>query len=192
MSKFEVEANVLSFIDKAAEHYGKFKEKEFAQEMYQNCIECGIKSPIERLFWTACHALCAPAHIEVNPEPFFNSRGEINAGFGIFVKPQVKVGSYTVDFIVSQNGIGPDEILTPVVVELDGHDFHDKDKRQRSYEKARDRFLVKQRYRVLHFTGSDVVADPFKVAHEVLCMVGYDVCTFSEYNKKDPLGLESM
>jgi very-short-patch-repair endonuclease len=106
---------------------------------------------------------------------------------GIYIHPQDQVEKYRVDFVIYQHGIGPDEIFGPVIVELDGHDFHDKDKHQRSYEKARDRFLVKKGYRVLHFTGSDVVADPFKVAYEALEMVGC-FSLRNGYNKNDPLG----
>jgi very-short-patch-repair endonuclease len=74
-------------------------------------------------------------------------------------------------------------------VYLDGHDFHYKDKRQRSYEKARDREMVRAGYRVLHYTGSDVVADPLKVAYEALEFVGAFVGSGREgYNKEDPLG----
>ena len=83
-----------------------------------------------------------------------------------------------------------EEGLRPLVVELDGHAFHDKDKRQRSYEKARDRYLVQQGLRVLHFTGSDVVADPHKVAYEVLEMLGVYSGSFRKYNPADPLGQE--
>jgi hypothetical protein len=42
--------------------------------------------------------------------------------------------------VLSQIGIGPDEHLRPIVVELDGNAFHHKHKKQRAYEKARDRF----------------------------------------------------
>ena len=74
-----------------------------------------------------------------------------------------------------------------VIVELDGHAFHDKDKKQRSYEKARDRFFVKEGYQVLHYTGSDVVADPYRVAFEVLEVL--DVLEAGEaYAPTNPVG----
>ena len=187
----QVEPNVLVFIDKASELYGKFQERQFSQDMYRNCIEVGANSPIERLFLIASHALCESQYVDVNPAPFFNNHGVQFKGNGVFLQPQVKIGAYTVDFVLSQNGIGPAQHLSPVIVELDGHDFHDKDKRQRSYEKARDRFLVKQGYKVLHFTGSDVVADPFKVAFEALDLVGVFLGSgIEKYNSQDQLGLE--
>jgi very-short-patch-repair endonuclease len=189
MSNEMIPENVWQFIFKASDLYGKFKEQSHSQEMQANCLELEIKSPIEQMFWVACNTLCASRYLDVNPDPFYSPSGELKLGCGIFIQPQRQVGSYRVDFFISQNGIGPDEILKPVVVELDGHDFHDKDKRQRSYEKARDRFLVKSGLRVLHFTGSDVVADPFKVAFEALELVGFDSLGGDKYNPADPLDL---
>lgn len=55
-----------------------------------------------------------------------------------------------------------------LIVELDGHEFHDKNKNQRAYEKSRDRYLVRQGYKIFHYTGSELVADPKKVASEVM------------------------
>lgn len=181
--------NVMNFISQAAVWTGKFHEDSFSQELFCNCLEIGLQSPIEQLFWIAVKAM-VPAHfIDLNPDPEMNALGNPVDAHGIYVQVQRQIGSYRVDFLISQHGIGPDEHLGPVVVELDGHDFHDKDKIQRSYEKKRDRYLTKAGYRVVHFTGSDVVADPFAVAHEVLEMVGLFIGEDSQYNKADPLGL---
>lgn len=183
--------NVWAFMDRAAELHAASKKAKFAQEMHANCLDFGMGSPIEHMFWIACAALCEAHYTEINPEPHYLSNGDLAAGSGLFIKPQASIGSYRVDFAMHQSGIGPDSILTPVVVELDGHAFHDKDKRQRSYEKARDRFLVRSGYRVLHFTGSDVVADPFKVAFEALELLGVFVGSgIEEYDAASPLGEE--
>jgi len=181
--------NVWAFIDRASDLHGEMMAERFSQDMHCECLEVGMNSPIEHLFWVAAKLLCQSAFVTPNPDPEWSKSGELVLGCGAFIQAQVPIGKYRVDFLLSQNGIGPDEILTPVIVELDGHDFHDKDKRQRSYEKARDRFLVKERFRVLHFTGSDVVADPFKVAHEALDMIGvFSGTGRGPYNPKDPLG----
>jgi len=183
--------NVTDFLRIASADYGKIKEQEFSQDLFCQLIEREMTSPIEHLFYLACSVLC-PAHWEtINPEPRTDHNGVDHLGCGIFVAPQIQIGKYRVDFVISQYGIGPEGFYPPVVVELDGHDFHDKDKTQRAYEKARDRFLVKAGYRVLHFTGSEVVADPYKVAYEALDLVGLSVCSGSEgYDPKNPLGFE--
>lgn len=189
--------NVFAFLDKAAKDYGKLQEHRFSQNLHCQLVE-KLQSPIEDLFFIACHVLCESELVSVNPEPEFptlpNGKFDVNnwtPGRGVVIRPQAKIGQYRVDFLLEQHGLGPDDICSPVIVELDGHDFHDKDKHQRSYEKARDRFLVKQKYRVLHFTGSDIVTDPYKAAYEVLELVGVFIDSFREgYDPEDPLGLK--
>lgn len=191
MNNVPIVANVETFLKKASLDHGRIRARQFDDAMYQEIVDNGITSPIEQLFYIAVHGMCASLWLTVNPEPSFDNQGTSRIGFGVFVQPQAKIGKYRVDFLISQNGNGPDDIYTPIVIELDGHEFHDKDKRQRSYEKERDRFLVKSGYKVLHFTGSDVVKDPYKVAFEALDLVGAFVgAGFEEYDPKNPLGEE--
>ena len=153
-----------------------------------------MQSPIEDLFWIAAHLLCKTNYEEWNPDCSGSVDGE-PIPVGVYCRPQHLVGSYRVDFMLERvpptwtyrymKGIG----FSPVVVELDGHDFHDKDKKQRAYEKARDRFLVKEGYRVLHFTGSEIVADPFKAAHEALALL--NAVSTPVYDPTDPFDQRS-
>ncbi len=55
-----------------------------------------------------------------------------------------------------------------VVIELDGHEFHERTKEQVESRNARDRALQADGYRVLHFAGSEVVRDPVACASGVL------------------------
>lgn len=64
-----------------------------------------------------------------------------------------------------------------LLVEIDGHEFHERTKQQASSDRARDRRLMRCGYRVARFTGGDVHADPaecareaFDLAHELLEM----------------------
>ena len=188
MSNHKVADNVFEFIHKAGELRERMMAVRFGQEMYCDCLERGMTSPIEHMFWVAVNVLCEAEFTELNPDLIFSPDGNHQIARGIYLRPQCPVGKYRVDFLLNQFGVAPEEKYSPVIVELDGHDFHDKDKRQRSYEKARDRFLVKQGYRVLHFTGSDVVKDPFKVAFEALELVGCFIGSREEYDPADPLG----
>ena len=54
-----------------------------------------------------------------------------------------------------------------IVVEVDGHEFHEKTKQQASYDKKRDREFNLDGYRVIRFTGSDVFNDPMLCAEHV-------------------------
>jgi very-short-patch-repair endonuclease len=175
--------NVFPFLDRAAKLVGRNAEESFSQFAFTIATR-ELESPIEDLFFIACAALCEAMH-----EPLNIARVTPQSPRGIYIQPQAQVGMYRVDFLLQQVGLAPEEIYTPVIVELDGHDFHDKDKRQRSYEKARDRELVRQRFKVLHFTGSDVVKDPFAPAFEALEMVAVTLGWWGEYNPADPMGL---
>lgn len=188
----EIVENVLAFIDRAATLNAHIAEQRFAQDFYLDCVDGLMQSPIEQLFWVALKSQCNAESMGFNPAPVMGANGLLLLADGIHVSQQQRIGNYKVDFVISQVGLGPVEFLGPVIVELDGHAFHDKDKRQRAYEKERDRFLTRAHYKVLHFTGSEVVADPFKVAFEVLDTLGAFHPSLNErtYDPANPLGLE--
>ena len=82
------------------------------------------------------------------------------------VAPQAHVGPYRVDFkLMAADG---NKIGKQIIVECDGHDFHEKTKEQAKKDKQRDRYLQQQGYQVLRFTGSEIWANPFKCAEEVI------------------------
>lgn len=181
--------NVWDFLSKTSDLYGRMQGERFSQEMHSNCIELGMQSPIEHLFWIALNALCEAEFTELNPEPYWHPKSNEwkLPGGAVYARSQAAIGSYRVDFLIEVTPVLGESVPAPVVVELDGHDFHDKDKRQRSYEKKRDRELTKRGYRVVHYTGSDVVKDPFVCVREVLEMLGV-VDTQFPYRADDPLG----
>lgn len=179
-----LEPNVFKFLQKSALEYGKFKSHELVENMDMQISDRGIRSPIEKLFYIAFCVMAESRYIELNPGPAGIDDKLIS---GIYIYPQMKIWKYIVDFLIqSLNHRGA--VSESVVVELDGHDFHDKDKKQRAYEKSRDRFLVSKGHKVLHFTGSEVNKDPYAIADEVLSII--DNCGNSEkYNPTNPLGI---
>lgn len=82
------------------------------------------------------------------------------------IKSQFQIGKYKVDFKIYNT-----KNNRTILVECDGHDFHDKTKEQRAYEKSRDRFLQKNNYKVFHYTGSEINKNCFFVVSEVLAEV---------------------
>lgn len=77
---------------------------------------------------------------------------------GFVLAPQVEIGMYRVDFVFVKGAlIGRRDKW--IVIECDGHDFHDKTKEQAARDKARDRFLSANVARVLRFTGSEIYRD---------------------------------
>jgi very-short-patch-repair endonuclease len=86
---------------------------------------------------------------------------------GAFIFLQQGVGKYRADFVVV--GIPADGIAAiPVVVECDGHDFHERTKEQAARDKKRDRFMTCEGYRVFRFSGSEIWKNPRACAEEVM------------------------
>jgi len=82
------------------------------------------------------------------------------------IRPQFPIGRYRADFAVLHK---PDR---RIVVECDGHDFHEKTKKQAAHDKKRDRFLQGEGWPVLRFTGQEIVTDVEACATEVAIQLG--------------------
>lgn len=84
----------------------------------------------------------------------------------VFAKGSVKlaiqepVGEYRVDFMVASP-------RASVVVECDGHEFHEKTKEQASRDKLRDRAIQMAGHRVFRYSGADIYNRPWLPASEV-------------------------
>lgn len=106
-------------------------------------------SPIEDMFLMA---LVAIKNIYPSRLPF------------VIVQPQYEIGKYRADYLLSCG----DKSL---IIELDGHNFHDRSEKQRRYEKTRDRYFVSNGFQVVHFTGKEITDNPFKPAKECLSLL---------------------
>ena len=72
--------------------------------------------------------------------------------------PQVVVDSYRIDLAVPEK---------KVAIELDGHEFH-KSREQRTYDAKRQRYLQRQGWQVIRFTGTEIYEDVFKCIDEAI------------------------
>jgi|HigsolmetaAR202D_1030399.scaffolds.fasta_scaffold04189_5 Uncharacterized protein conserved in bacteria len=135
----------------------------------------GYASPIERAMAVAMCVLCGVRYPEFEfcPEPGLSlqeAQARL-ASFGLktrwgIVFPQVVVDDYRVDFLILHSkglkGTGG------IVVECDGHVFHEKTKNQAARDKARDRALQERGFKVLRFTGSEIWKDAIGCADEAI------------------------
>lgn len=82
------------------------------------------------------------------------------------ITPQAQIGRYRVDFLIDVNsGIsGLKHATDNVVVECDGHEFHEKTQAQAIRDKTRDRELQRLGYSVIRFSGSEIWKDAKKCA----------------------------
>lgn len=82
---------------------------------------------------------------------------------GVILQAQAPCGPYFADFCLRRwTDSGP-----LILVEVDGHDFHERTPAQAQRDRARDRYLAKQGATVLRFTGREVWQDARKCAWEV-------------------------
>lgn len=90
----------------------------------------------------------------------------------IYLEPQVKIVTkegkkYFADFEmrIQKNG---EDIPTKILIEVDGHDFHEKTKQQVAYDKERELNIKMEGYDIIRFSGSQVWNDPLKCAADSL------------------------
>lgn len=70
-----------------------------------------------------------------------------------FVFQELTVGPYRVDFALANHDGGL------VCVECDGHDYHERTREQAEHDRRRDRYFQARGWRVMRFTGSEIVRD---------------------------------
>lgn len=138
----------------------------YEEEVFCICERC--ESPIEALLLAALHK-----HSKIgcenfqflntdkpNPVPAFDEAA--------FVYTQVCVGEYRADILIHDASM-PLELREPrwMIVECDGHEYHERTKEQARRDKKRDRFFTAKGFKVLRFTGSEIWADPEACAEEI-------------------------
>jgi very-short-patch-repair endonuclease len=158
----KLDPNIQALVDRASSAVGNRASEFFALGTIEYCF-ARIQSPIEQAFYVAfeaLHEICLPKaeFIEYDGKPFL---------LGLTIEPQFEIGKYRVDFLVCYQTT-PLDPLKKVVVECDSQAFHERDERERRYEKARDRFIQSNGYTVFHYTGSELWKNPFIAASEVI------------------------
>lgn len=141
---------------------------------FTNAINA-CESPIEAKFVSALFEHCEFDQIVVRT-------GSSAVHFGCLKDrlefcPQFVIGPYRCDFAFKMTH--PNGTLTRIIVECDGHDFHERTKEQAQRDKSRDRYLQASGWKVLRFTGSELHQDAEKCVDEVAFMIEYD--TFADW-----------
>lgn len=102
--------------------------------MASTCAQYNQPSPIEQIMFIFLTSLSIQEHMHQCP---------------MLIEPQKQIGSYLVDFLVTFMG-------EQLVIECDGHDFHERTKEQAQKDKLRDRTLQRLGFKVFRFTGSEL------------------------------------
>jgi len=145
-------------------------------EAFKTC-----ESPIERYFLSAIIVLKADHSEELvihTKKDTLDTSQPWTSKFHIY--PQHTIGEYRVDFLLTheyadypkdekgEKQFNKDPYFRPysLVVECDGHDYHEKTKEQASRDKERDRTLQACGYPVFRFSGSDLHRDALRCAYD--------------------------
>lgn len=99
----------------------------------------------------------------------FDSFGETSNWLqSVGLYSNVRVLSYRADFIIEVDSNGGEGL---VVIECDGHEWHERTKQQAAQDRARDRELFRFGIPTVRFTGSEIHHDAFACATEVWQLV---------------------
>lgn len=102
----------------------------------------------------------------------------------ITVEPQRWFSMHRVDFLISYAFFGR---KIEIVVECDGHEFHEKNKEQARRDKKRDRELQSLNLKVLRFAGSEIAASADACAGDVLDQIEdfQTACVVDAFNEAE-------
>ena len=134
-------------------------------------------SPLEELFYWA-FVLYGASHAN-NHQVDRVIRGDIQAACDkadksdtlVCIERQIPIHRHKVDFLISVL-IMAGASTKKIVVEIDGHDFHERTKEQASRDRSFDRKAQASGMTVMRFTGSELYRDPMKCVQEVFDRCG--------------------
>lgn len=151
------------------------------QQIAMTMCSAACQSPIERAMFYALVIEASTRSYSVVVVDQHLHPTLIQHGFGIkepvVIQLQAQLGDYRVDFclrhtVASHDAEGRATVSERrLVVECDGHDFHDRTKEQASRDRERDRVLQSTGVHVFRFTGADIWRDAFRCAREAVSFV---------------------
>lgn len=169
----------MSATNKAEQILSEYIESQGLSLMeYFDLLKTSCQSPIEEIFLAQLMA-DADRYMALLSFQFYTRKftfpGERSSQFSsVDVHMQASVGNYYADFLFDDNRDGKRRII---VVECDGHDFHEKTKQQAAHDKRRDRYFVAQGIKVLRYTGSEIYNGCDDVMAEV-----FEHLSFGDYS----------
>ena len=133
-------------------------------------------TPIEKLLFAALKIKCEIGGSEFLEVLLVDREERLGKGGGphgmtLYVWPQAKIGGHRADFLIFALHFVSKESPPPwrkLVVECDGHDFHERTKEQAAKDRALDRSMMLIGQEFLRFTGSEIWRDPMGCADQIL------------------------
>lgn len=156
---------LIKMLENACNHAGKESD-------YESPIEYVMASAMCAVIQTDCPEIGFSAHKaridhkDAKKHAAYLAQIRVESPLLGCIFPQIAIGDYRADFFIAYpHGLSA---VAGIVVECDGHEFHEKTKQQAARDKARDRAIQCEGYRVFRFTGSEIWRNPIVCAQEVL------------------------
>lgn len=140
-------------------------ETKFYQDIFRISME-GFKRNLEECSYVCKDVILEESKHVIGFEIKFNYyEDQVITGF-VDIVPQFKIDRYYVDFMIG-GYIG--DIYSSLVVEIDGHEWHEKTKDQVAKDKKRERNLLLTPYScpIMRFTGSEIFNSKKKTYYDV-------------------------
>lgn len=166
--KRAIEAEYERFLRDELEHVVDGYRNNLKSEVHELLSE--VESPIEAKLAIALYSCAETKDFNVYTE----QRKEFFMGFpsGLQICPQYELFGYRADFAIFERHVFGEE--TKIIVECDGHDFHERTKEQARRDRQRDRDLSYNGWRVLRFTGSEIHENAEGCADSIFMFVESD------------------
>lgn len=140
----------------------------------------GCESPIERMM---AHQLAALPSIEAVMQgrgldaylydqdfpPGYQLPFKDRIRGDLIIVGQASIDRWRADFLIQFMDLAGN--VCSIVVECDGHDFHERTKEQAARDRSRDRDMAARGIVVLRFTGSEIYRDPSLCGCEVYNLI---------------------
>ena len=147
---------LISTIEKIPDEIG-MRFVRYLEVGLEICSEC--ESPIEKILYSAFDIVNYFRHDEF-PEDVF-----------VGVYPQFEIDgngkTYRTDFLLEVIDKNNPNFDCYIVVECDGHEFHQKTKQQVKRDNEREMALKMLGYDVLRFSGTQIYENPMKCANDI-------------------------
>jgi very-short-patch-repair endonuclease len=167
-----IEKNIIKFFVRSSNIVGNLVGDMFNVNTWTEIQDYQITSPIEQIIYCALRTLRETNFIEKG-EPIEHNGKWFSVG--LTITPQVVIGKYRCDFEISYgssiNREGIQKTLNKIFVECDSQVFHERTEKERRYEKARDRYIQSKSFKILHYTGKEILENPFQIAAEIISTV---------------------
>lgn len=150
---------------------------ELTEGFYEDALGA---SPIEKLFFAALQTFVYLSGSEYSAL-FVTDSEEHEARLlaqprlldrpSLVCRPQAQIGGWRVDFLIHAYDfarLGGPPGWKKLIVECDGHEFHERTKEQAAKDRSRDRDAQLRDMAVLRFTGSELYKDSWGCARQVV------------------------